>query len=158
SVSRVGGALAITPASGTIPAYTTLSVPVIARPTGLAVGTYSGGIAIAFGSGESFSIPVTVIVAQAAAPAIAPSGLQFVGVAGVNFLQRSTVTLLNLPAGANVSAATFGADGNASWLSVVPGNGSAEISANARTLAAGVYYGRVELTLPAPNAPLQVTV
>ncbi|HEV8147375.1 MAG TPA: hypothetical protein VGP79_13375 [Bryobacteraceae bacterium] len=158
SINRAGGALTISPSSGTIPPYTTLSIPVTARPTGLAVGTYTGGIAIAFGSGESFSIPVTVIVAPAAAPAVVPSGLQFAGVAGVNFSQSSTVRLLNLPAGANVSATTFAADGNTSWLSVVPGNGSAGISANARTLVAGVYYGRVEFTLPAPNVPLEVTV
>lgn len=158
SVSGAGGALSLSPASGTVPPFTTVSVPVTARPSGLAVGTYTGRIAVAFGSGESFSIPVTVIVAAAAAPTVAPSGLQFAGVAGVDFPQSSTVTLLNIPAGANVSATTFAADGNTSWLSVVLGNGSATIRANARTLAAGVYYGRIEFTLPAPNVPLQVTV
>jgi uncharacterized protein (TIGR03437 family) len=158
SVSGAGGVLSISPAGGTVPPFNAVSVPVTARPSGLAVGTYTGAVAIAFGSGESFSIPATVIVAQAAAPTVAPSGLQFAGVAGVNFSQRSTVTLLNFPAGANVSATVFAADGNTSWLSVTPGNGSAVISANARTLAAGVYYGRIEFAVPPPNSPLQVTV
>jgi len=62
SVSGAGGALSLSPASGTVPPFTTVSVPVTARPSGLAVGTYTGAVAIAFGSGESFSIPVTYTV------------------------------------------------------------------------------------------------
>ncbi len=152
-----GPGLSVSPANGTIGPYAASSVSVTANVTGSGAATYSAAVNISFGSGESFSIPVTVIVAQAAAPAVAPAGVQFAGVAGVSFPESATVTLLNVPSG-TVSVSTTAAAGDSSCLSAVAGATSATISVNAKTLQAGVYYGRVEFTLPPPNLPLEVTV
>jgi uncharacterized protein (TIGR03437 family) len=159
--------LSVAPGNGSLAAYGSSSITASVNSTTLAVGTFQGAVVVKFATGESFTVPLTVVVSPAAPLTVSPTGLQFTGVAGLDFAQIDAVTLVNgraAPAAVSVSATT--ATPGQTWLSVSPASvslpassaTSITITVNAKNLAPGTYYAKLDITVPPPDAPLAVTV
>ena len=132
--------------------------------TGFAAGTYHGAITVASAS-NSITIPVNVSVsALQTGIALSQTGLTFNAVAGAaapppqSFLVLDTGTV---PFGFQVSTSTT--SGGSSWLSATPALGSTDeapvvqVTVNTTGLAAGTYYGQVQV-FSAANPEQSVTV
>jgi uncharacterized protein (TIGR03437 family) len=161
--------VSITEADTTIRAP--IQVTVTADPTGLAPGTYSGKVIIAeAGDGDTDEIPVTMTVTDDK-PSILLSqiGLTFNAVEKGRSEPAQSISILNGGKGILNWTATPRTTSGGSWLTVQPGAGQStagaadnsrvSISADATGLAAGQYYGLIEVAAPdADNGPQYITV
>ena len=141
--------------STTTPAVFTISVD----PTGLAVGTYTGTVAVVATGSNTITFNVTLTVTAAALTISAsPSVLNYAYQSGGTLPAAQAVTV----SASSATAFTAGASGG-SWLSVNPTSGSTpaslSVSVNPAGLTAGSYNGTITITASgASNSPLTVNV
>jgi uncharacterized protein (TIGR03437 family) len=170
TAATVAGAswLAVSPASGTATARTSVPLTVTADPTGLSPGTYSGAIQIS--GAQSKTIPVLLTVSTFdKAILLTQTGLSFTSVAAGGVTPPQSFGVLNVGTGSmpfTVKTSTLTGGG---WLSVTPASSISDASSNTvpsievdvdqTNLGAGVYYGLVRVDAPgAANSPQVVTV
>ena len=168
-----GGAwLTVAPASGTATLGTPSAVAVTANPGGLTAGTYRGVVTVSSSTtGQSTTVPVTITIS---------------GVEQLLRLSQRGLTFRSVVGGAAPPSQNFGVGNNGrgrlnwtadpstlsggNWLITVSppnpftdaGSGSVPevaVSVNPADLAAGQYYGKVEVSSPeADNSPQVVSV
>jgi uncharacterized protein (TIGR03437 family) len=175
-----GNWLSVSPGSGVVDNTATsttessVSVTITADPTSLSPGTYEGSVTVA-GGGATFTIPVTFSVASPA-PVIllSQSGLTITAVAQAGAPLPQQVGILNVGSGALNWTATFVPVSGGNWLLLSSAGGTVQtpyLDVNLLTasidpgvlggLAAGNYYGQIQITDPtgqAVNSPQVVTV
>ena len=158
SVSDTATWLTLSPASGTAPGSTTMSV----NTSGLTAGSYNATITVAATGATNTpqAVPVTLTVA-AASPTIglSPTSLSFTGTQGGTNPAAKTVSITNT--GGGTLSWTVGDNG--AWLSLSPASGtapgSATASVNTAGLAAGTYNATITATATgATNTPQAVAV
>ena len=145
-----------------------VNLEVTADPEGLPAGSYTGRVVLE-GSGNTIGLPVTMTVSdQEVAMLLSQRGLSFLAVEGGGVIPPQTFGVLNTGRGSmswSVSTRTL-AGGD--WLSATPTTGVSragaeaplvEVAIDQSALAAGVYYGLVEVFAEsAPNSLQQVPV
>lgn len=163
------GWLSIDVTEGIAPAGAPATISVTADPSGLPEGTYAGEVILSDDQGVSVRTPVTLSI-SAAEPILTLShaGMSFRAQAGGGRPAMQTVGILNTGAGRmswNASAQTL--SGGPSWLRLNATSGEVprpfqdvstlEVSVNPAGLAAGDYFGRVDVTSPG-NPPETISV
>ncbi len=159
--------------SGTATLADPVFVPVTIDPSGLDVGTYTGRITV-FSSttNQSIDVPVTITISaiEQSSILLSQTGLTFTAVANGGRVPPQTFEVLNSGQGVmewSVSTSTL--SGGPSWLTVSPTNDSTdaassnipqlEASIRPEGLAAGEYYGQVQVSSPtADNSPQVVSI
>ena len=145
-----GGAwLTVSPASGTAPTTTTVSIHMANLPgAGLTAGTFTGQVALA-AAGDKVTIPITVIVNASVFAQIDPLNFSKT-FAGANPLPQ-VITIPSTGTNFDFSASVQNSTGGA-WLQISPSNfgcctptpQAVTVSANpAITLAAGTYMSEI---------------
>lgn len=170
--ATVAGAnwLTVTPSSGTVVAFGSISVQVAASTSGLAAGTYSASITVQTSDGQQKqSTAVTLLVRNLSQHILlSQAALVFTGVEGGDVVPPDTFGIINLGSGImtwNVSASSVQGD----WLKITPASGSSDaaslviptvqVSPSTAGLRAGQYSGLVKVEAPgADNSPLHVQV
>jgi uncharacterized protein (TIGR03437 family) len=168
TTSSGGSWLTISPANGTATPSSPASLTVTATPGSLAPGTYSGTVTIT-GAGSTINVPVTLSVsAPTAVILVSQSALSFTAVAQGGVPLPQNFGILNTGQGPMswTAAATTISGGN--WLQISPSSGTVlrpyldvslvKVSINPSTLAAGTYYGRIQVSATAANTPQVMTV
>jgi len=168
--SSGGGWLSVVPASGQVPAAAPASVSVTASPAGLAPGTYAGSVTISAGSDVQTVRVTMTISAIAQAILLSQSGLSFLGISQGGVVPPQTFGVINIGTGVvNWTVKKSTLSGGPDWLLIGNASGSTDASAssvpnvsvsvNPAILAAGKYYGLVEVDAPnAANSPQFVTI
>ena len=154
----------VSPATGSSTSVGAAPISIDLDLSGFSPGTYHGVITVASAS-NSVTIPVNVAVSsQRTGIALSQTGLTFSTVAGGSAPPAQSFQVLNTgidPFAFQVSASTT--SGGSSWLSSTPSAGSTDkapavqVSVNPAGLAAGTYYGQVQI-LSAANPQQSVTV
>lgn len=171
SAATGGNWLSVSPDTGSATSNTPLTLTVTANPAGLAPGTYAGSLAVTSNGGD-LTVPVTLTVAapQTAVLVLSQTGLAYRAAANGGRPLAQPVAILNTGAGAlDWTARAVTLSGGSNWLRLSSPTGSAprpyldistlEISADPAGLAAGEYYGRVEIASPsAQNSPQTVAI
>ena len=152
-----------------VPGFGQVTVTVTANPFSLLPGTYTGAITIS-GSfpGSPLQVPVVVTV-TAAQPLLSLSqmGLFFRTSAGGPAPPAQSFAVSNSGVGTLSWTATASTFSGGSWLSASPANGqsttsnssSVNVQINPAGLAAGTYYGQVQVSSAGiPNSPQFVAV
>jgi uncharacterized protein (TIGR03437 family) len=170
STDSGGNWLSVSPSSGVVAPFTSTSVAVNASAGSLNEGTYLGTVS---GSVTPANQPINVAVAATVSGdepelRVSQSGLYFQTVAGGGTPPSESITVLNAGSGTlSFSVSTSTASGGNGWLSASPASGSATstssasvtISANPTGLAAGDYYGQVQIAASGVvNSPQTVSV
>jgi uncharacterized protein (TIGR03437 family) len=170
--------LSATPVSATLAAFGKVPVSIMADPTGLAPGVYSGTIAFSSADpAQNFIVPVTMTVTAVLQTILIPqNGLTFYAVQGGGALLPQFFNILNTGVGQmqfTTAASTLsgGSSLAPTWISsVFPGSGTSDASSlevppqvrvdvTPGNLTAGVYYGTIQVTAPgADNNPQSVSV
>lgn len=168
SVSSAPNWLSVSPASGAAPALSPSSLQVSANPSGLALGVYEGDVTVNE-SGVSILIPVRLIVGPLGAfLTLSQTGEFFQAAVGGVVPPAVPIQVTNTGAGTltGLTATTTVTGPGPNWLhaSIAPGFASltqatASISVNPASLAAGMYFGRVDFNMPsAVNSPQSMSV
>jgi uncharacterized protein (TIGR03437 family) len=169
AVAAGGGSwLSVSPANGTATPSSPASLTVTAATGSLAPGTYSGTVTVT-GAGSSINIPVTLsLSAPTAIILISQSGLSFTAVAQGGVPLPQNFGILNTGQGAMSWTATANTVSGGNWLQISPSNGTVQrpyldvslvtVSIDPSALAAGTYYGRIQVSAPAANTPQVMTV
>ena len=168
TTSSGGSWLSISPANGTATPSSPASLTVSATPGSLAPGTYGGTVAIS-GAGSSVSIGVTMSVsAPTAIILVSQSGLSFTAVAQGGVPLPQNFGILNIGQGSLSWTATATTLSGGNWLQISPSSGTVQrpyldvslvnVSIDPSTLAAGTYYGRIQVSASAANTPQVMTV
>lgn len=173
SVATTSGAawLRATPSAGTLGAFESAVVSVTADPARLGPGTYSGVVTIeSVDPAQRIVMPVTMTITSVSQTIVIPeTGLSFFAVQGGGLPAPQQIDILNGGAGQmpwSVSTSTLA---GGPWLSVFPASGQTDASSSIvpqvrvnvdpRGLAAGTYYGSVQVSSPgAINHPQFVSV
>src|ERR1019366_1181923 len=127
-----------------------------------------GTITIA-GAGKSITVPVTLSVSSPAAIIlVSQSALSFTAVAQGGVPLRQNFGILNIGQGSMSWTATVTTLSGGNWLQISPSSGTVQrpyldvslvtVSIDPITLAAGTYYGRIQVSAPAVNTPQVMTV
>jgi uncharacterized protein (TIGR03437 family) len=161
--------LTMSPASGQATAAVPVTVTVTANPTGLAAGTYAGVVTVSAG-GTPSRVPVTMTIsALDQAILLSQQGLAFTAVAQGGVIPPQTFGVRNIGTGTVPwTASTSTLPAGLGWLQVTPASGTSDaaqsppavtVSVKPDGLAAGVYYGIVQVDAPtAANSPQVLTV
>ena len=168
TTSSGGSWLSISPANGTATPSSPASLTVTATPGSLAPGTYSGTVTVT-GAGSSINIPVTLSVsAPTAIILVSQSGLSFTAVAQGGVPLPQNFGILNIGQGSMVWTAMATTVSGGNWLQISPSNGTVPrpyldvslvtVSIDPSALAAGTYYGRIQVAASAANTPQVMTV
>jgi len=169
AVSSGGDWLSVS-GGGAVPPFAQSPATVTANPARLPAGTYVGSIAITFTPGaERFDIPVVMTINSAQQIiSLSQTGLTFRALAGGGAPPLQSFSILNGGGGAlNWTAATSTLSGGSAWLSATPASGQSDTSSspavqvrvNPAGLAAGDYYGRVQISAEGvANSPQSVSV
>ena len=167
--SASGGSWLTVSGGGAIPPVSQSSVTVTVNPAQLQPGTYTGAVTIS-GSfpGSPLNVPVVVtVIGSKPLLTLSGSGLFYRTAAGGPAPPSQSFTVSNGGAGTLSWTASSSVFSGASWLSVSPtsgqstGAGSTAVSVqvNPTGLAAGTYYGQVQVSSAgAPNSPQSVEV
>ncbi len=139
------------------------SFPVSVKPSGLAVGTYSGSIVVSVvgASNSPFTVPVTLtITAQTFSLAVSPTMLSFSATAGSPPPPTQNLSVSIAPPNSSLSGATAAVTQGGSWLSVSNvGPGLFAVSVNPTGLAIGTYSGSIAVSVQgASNSPAAIPV
>jgi uncharacterized protein (TIGR03437 family) len=166
-----GGWLSASPQSAAAPASTGASIDVRADPSGLSSGTYTGRIVLTnTQNGEQVTVPV--VMSLNAVPqrmVLSPAGLAFAAVQNGGAVPAQSFQVLNAGTGELTwSAKVTRLSGGVPWLSLSADSGSVagsltgstvEVRINPAGLAAGDYYGQIDISSPqAVNSPQSVSV
>jgi formaldehyde-activating enzyme involved in methanogenesis len=143
SVSASGGTWLSASGSGSTPGSVSVSI----NTAGLAVGTYTGTVSVASaGAGNSpQTVAVTLTVTAAPNLMVSPSTLSFNFTIGGSAPAAQTLTVSSSGSALSYSVSSSGG----SWLSVTGAGstpGTATVSVNPGTLAAGTYTGTVTVS------------
>jgi trimeric autotransporter adhesin len=163
-----GSWLTISPAADTATPSSPASLTVTATPGSLTPGTYSGMIAIT-GAGSTIDVPVALSVsAPTAVILVSQSAFSFTAVAQGGVPLPGSFGILNIGQGTmswNAAATTL-SGGN--WLQISPSTGTVQqpfldvslvnVSIDPSNLAAGTYYGQIQVSAVAANTPQVITV
>src|ERR1035437_8022952 len=160
--------LTISPASGTATPSSPASLTVTAAPGWLVPGTYCGTVTIT-GAGSTINLPVTLSVsAPTAIILVSQSGLSFTAVAQGGVPLPQNFGILNTGQGSMSWTATATTLSGGNWLQISPSNRTVQrpyldvslvtVSIDPSTLAAGTYYGRIQVAATAANTPQVMTV
>jgi len=165
-----GSWLAVTPTSGQALPANPVALTVTANPAGLAAGTYSGQVTVSAGS-QNQTVPVTMTISSVSqAILLSQTGLSFLAVQGGGVVPAQSFAVQNIGTGViNWTTSTTTLSGGSQWLQASPASGSSDaaadtsprvfVSVNPSGLAAGAYYGLVQVYAPgAANTPQVVTV
>jgi trimeric autotransporter adhesin len=170
STSRGGQWLKVFPTSGTVTPNSAVSLNVTATPGALAVGSYTGTIALTSNTAGQAKVPVTMALSPSVAKIlVSQTGLTFTGVSQGGSVLPQSIGILNLGAGVMHWTAQANTLTGSGWLSLSANSGVVNrpfldvsflnISVNASSLAAGTYYGSVQVgASEADNAPQTVLV
>jgi uncharacterized protein (TIGR03437 family) len=168
STSSGGSWLSVAPASGTATPSSPVSLTVTATTGALTPGTYSGTVAIT-AAGSTINLPVTLSVSAATAVILlSQSGLSFAAVAQGGVPLPQDFAILNIGQGVMSWSATATTLSGGNWLQITPTSGTVErpnldvslvsVSIVPGTLAAGTYYGQIQVAAAAVNTPQVLTV
>ncbi len=155
-------------ASGTIPPFTNTPIEVDLDFGTLGAGVYPANLSLTTtpsgGTAATESVPFTLLVGNGAPLLqISETGIPFQAVAGVQASPPPHTISLSTFGAAIPYTATASTLTGGSWLTVSPAAGmvtsslasSVSIAANPAGLAAGTYFGRVDISAPAAFKPLQ---
>lgn len=151
-----GNWLSVSPSSGSVAPYSSVSISVAVNPNGLPVGTDRGTISLSVSPlNQQFDVGVLTTVSGAQAQLqLSASGLRFQTVEqGGNPLSQS-ITVLNGGSGSLNYAVSSSTTSGGSWLSVAPESGAvtstnsaaAVVSINSAGLGKGNYYGQIQFS------------
>src|SRR6202162_1172368 len=157
--------LSVSPSSGVVAPFSSTSVAVNANAGSLNEGTYLGTVS---GSVSPANQPISVAVTATVSGGepelrISQSGVYFQTVAGGGTPTSESITVLNAGSG----TLSFSVSTSTAWLSASPSSGSVTstssasvtISINPTGLAAGDYYGQVQIAASGVvNSPQTVSV
>ena len=160
--------LTISPATSAAAPSSPASLTVTATPGSLAPGTYSGTVTLT-GAGGTISVPVTLSVsAPTAIILVSQSALSFTAVAQGGVPLPQNFGILNTGQGSMSWTATGTTISGGNWLQISPSSGTVQrpyldvslvtVSIDPSTLAAGTYYGRIQVSASAANTPQVMTV
>jgi uncharacterized protein (TIGR03437 family) len=156
--------LSVDPAFGLSTPSLAATLTITADPSGLAAGTYTAKVAISSLTVGSAIIPVTMTIStNPSALLLSQAGISFTAIAGGGIVPPQNVGVLPSGSGAlNLSADTATVTGG-NWLAAatsaaLTGNPSVNVTVNPAGLAAGQYYGLVNVRSPgAANTPQVAT-
>jgi uncharacterized protein (TIGR03437 family) len=167
SASASGGTWLVSPAGGNVPAFGQATVSVTVNPAGLAPGTYTGAVSIS-GGGTNLGVPVVLTVTgNGPLLQLSQSGLFFQGTASGPTPPTQSFAVANGGTGTMNWSAAASTQSGGGWLSISPTSGasagaqspSVTVTANPGTLAAGTYYGQIQVSAPGvANSPQTITV
>jgi uncharacterized protein (TIGR03437 family) len=167
--STCGNWLNVITPSGTATASTPGVVALTVNPTGVNSQTCVGTIVINTSTGQSV-VPVYMAISNGTqAILLSQTAMNFVAAANGSAPAPQTFSVLNPGSGSmqwNITATTLS---GGSWLSVNPNSGTSQslsqpgspinVSVNPQGLAAGTYYGTVQVTASGvPNSSQSITV
>jgi hypothetical protein len=163
-----GSWLAVTPVSGSVSPGAPVALTVTANPSNLPTGTYAGSLTIESNGGGTITVPVNLAISSLSqALLLTQSGMSFTGVAQGGVVPPQSFGVVNLGTGSLAWAASVSTLAGGNWLSATPASGSSNasqaapqvaVSVNPSGLAAGDYYGLVQIDAPgAANTPQVVT-
>ncbi len=164
------GWLSLVTTSGSATPSNPASLAFTANPAGLNPGLYTGHIAVSVSSPASQSVVTVLLTVTKAAQYIqlSQTGVAITAVSGGAAPKAQALTVANSGAGSLSWTAQAATLSGGSWLQVTPTSGASasgqpgtqvSISANATGLAAGQYYGSVNIVAPnAVNNPQTVSV
>jgi len=167
--TRTGGNWLTASTGGSAPAFGAGPVQVTANPAGLTPGTYAGYVAVTVGTATTnVSVVITVSGTQQLLT-LSQTGLTFRTFADGGAPPPQTFTVLNGGSGSlNWTLKTSTLSGGSSWLSASPASGTSggsgspptvQVTANPAGLAAGDYYGQVQISAAGvSNSPQTVSV
>ena len=172
SLASGSGWLNVSPLSGTASPGKPVGLTVTASPGAVTSGTFTATIHIASASGtDSVDVPVILSVAKSQKVILlSQTGMTFTAVANAGAVAPQRLQILNAGVGGlNWSAQTLTLSGGQGWLSLSGASGSVQtaltdaspldVQINPTGLAAGDYYGEVQVSSPgASNSPQFVTV
>jgi uncharacterized protein (TIGR03437 family) len=160
SVTNTGGGnwLSVPTPSGTLP---TQFAQIAINASGLAAGTYAGAVTFTnTGTSQTAVVNVNLLVTGTTAAYPSPGNVIFNYIAGTSSVTQ--VQNLNIFASDNSliqTAASVSNAANSPWLSVTSnGSNSYSVTANASSLANGLYTGYITVTTSTGNSPLTVPV
>lgn len=160
--------LTVSAASGTAGPFASTSVNITANPAGLGVGTYSGTVTIT--SASAVIVPVTMTITSVQQTILIPqTGLTFFAVQGGGSPPPQFFSILNTGRGQMTFSTSASTISGGQWLSVFPNNGVSDadspivpqvrVDISPAGLAAGIYYGSVQVSAPAAdNNPQSVSI
>jgi uncharacterized protein (TIGR03437 family) len=169
STANGGNWLLVSQSSGTATPSSAASLTVTADPSSLLAGTYHGTVAIT-GAGTTTNLAVTLSVSiPSASLLLSQSGLSFVTVAQGGSPLPQAFGILNTGQGAmNWTAIANTLSAGSNWLKISPSSGTVvqpyldvsmvNVSIDPTGLAAGAYYGRIQISALAVNSPQVLTV
>src|ERR1700689_570361 len=156
SAGSGGSWLSISPAAGNIAAVSSGSINVSVNPSGLAAGTYLGTVSVSVSpANQQFAVAVTATVSGGQAQLqLSQSGFRYQTIAGGGNPSSQSLTVLNGGSGSLNFSASASTTSGGPWLSVSPASGavsatasgSVTISVQSAGLAAGDYYGQVQIS------------
>ncbi len=155
--------------SGTVAAFGQSVIQVTANPTGLAAGTYTGSVSVSGAFPGSPLKAVVVLTVTSAQPLLrlTQSGLFFRTSAGAQAPPSQSFLVINAGVGSLNWSATATTQTGSGWLSITPASGTSSasnapavtVSVNPTGLAAGTYYGQVQVSAQGvANSPQAVEV
>jgi uncharacterized protein (TIGR03437 family) len=164
-----GGWLTVTPNLGSVIPGIPVALTVTANPSNLPTGTYTGSISIQSAGGGTVTVPVNLAISSVSqALLLTQTGITFTAVAQGGVLPPQSLGVVNLGSGSLAWTTSVSTLAGGNWLSATPASGSSNasqpapqvtVSVNPKGLAAGDYYGLVQITAPgAANTPEMVTV
>jgi uncharacterized protein (TIGR03437 family) len=169
-VAADGKWLSVGTPSGKVTPQAPVALAVIANPSGLAAGTYTGTVTIASSTtGSSIVIPVNLTVSTLdQAMRLSRPALAFTAVADGGVVPAAGFAVANIGRGTmNFTVSTRTLVGGP-WLTVNPASGAATsggnpvpitVTVNQAGLAPGFYFGLVRVDAPgAANTPHVVTI
>ena len=154
--------LAVSVGSGSVTPGAPAALAFSADPSNLAPGVYTGHITVSDNNSPAQStVTVVLAVPQTPAPSIqlSKTGVTLTSVAGGAAPQAQTVTVSNLGTGTLTWTTQTSTTSGGSWLTATSSASSISISASTTGLAAGQYYGSVNVvSANASNSPQSISV
>ncbi len=148
-----------TATSGSATPGSPASLAFSADPSNLTSGVYAGHITVSGASASQTATIVLTVTNTAARIQIAQSGISMTAVAGGSAPQSQTVTISNSGSGTLNWSAQASTTSGGNWLTATQNTNSVTVAANTTGLAAGQYYGSVNiLSANATNSPQTIAV
>ena len=170
--TATGGAwLSVSPSAGSVTPQSPARISIVANPSRLDVGTYTGTVTISSSTtGESITVLVSLTVSTLdQAMQLSHAALSFTAVANGGVVPPRNFAVSNIGRGSmNFSVSTQTLSGGQQWLAAIPRSGTATsgdkapsvtVAVNQAGLAPGFYYGLVRVdAASAANTPQMATV
>ncbi len=163
-----GNWLGISATSGSTTGAAPFALTITANPGTLTAGTYTGTVTLTAG-GATVKVPVTLsISAPNASILVSQAALTFNGVSQGGAPLPQNIGVLNTGQGSLNWTATAKTLSGGNWLSITPNSGNVttpylsvsliSVSVDPTNLAAGTYYGSIQINGQAINSPQVLTI